>query len=31
MSDYEAAVESLRGQGMDDIIAEYTEAYEAAN
>jgi len=29
MADYEAAVESLRGQGLDDILAEYTEAYEA--
>jgi len=31
MSDYEAAIETLRGRGLDDIIAEYTEAYDAAN
>ncbi|WP_114855792.1 extracellular solute-binding protein [Brachybacterium sp. YJGR34] len=31
MDDYEAAVETLRGQGLDDIIAEYTEAYDAVN
>lgn len=31
MSDFEATIESIRGQGLDDIIAEYTEAYEAAN
>ena len=29
MADYEATIESLRGQGLDDILAEYTEAYEA--
>ena len=28
MSDYEATIEGLRGQGLDDIIAEYTIAYE---
>ena len=31
MGDYEAAIESARGQGLDDIIAEYTEAYEQFN
>ncbi|MGP9746585.1 extracellular solute-binding protein [Brachybacterium sp. AOP29-B2-41] len=31
MADYEAAIESARGQGLDDIIAEYTEAYEQFN
>src|SRR5690606_33878358 len=31
MADYEATVETLRGQGLDDIIAEFTEAYEAVN
>ncbi|EWS80382.1 extracellular solute-binding protein [Brachybacterium phenoliresistens] len=31
MADYEATVETLRGQGLDDIIAELTEAYEAVN
>ena len=29
MADYEATIETVRGQGMDDIIAEYTEAHEA--
>ncbi|GAA1729330.1 extracellular solute-binding protein [Brachybacterium phenoliresistens] len=29
MADYEATIETLRGQGLDDVIAEYTEAYEA--
>ncbi|GAA4518741.1 extracellular solute-binding protein [Brachybacterium paraconglomeratum] len=31
MGDYEAAIESARGQGLDDIISEYTEAYEQFN
>ena len=31
MEDYEAAIEAVRSQGLDDIIAEYTEAYEAVN
>ena len=31
MGDYEAAIESARSQGLDDIIAEYTEAYEQFN
>ena len=31
MGDYEAAIESARGQGLDDIISEYTEAYEEFN
>ncbi|MFC7374974.1 MULTISPECIES: extracellular solute-binding protein [unclassified Brachybacterium] len=31
MSDYEAAIEAVRSQGLDDIIAEYTEAYDAVN
>ena len=31
MADYEATVETLRGRGLDDIIAEYTEAYDAVN
>ncbi|WP_193103589.1 extracellular solute-binding protein [Brachybacterium sp. FME24] len=29
LSDYEATIESLRSQGLDDIISEYTEAYDA--
>src|SRR5699024_10865021 len=29
LDDYEATIENLRGQGLDDVIAEYTEAYEA--
>lgn len=31
MGDYEAAIESARGKGLDDIITEYTEAYEQFN
>ena len=31
MSDYEAAIDSLRSQGLDDIIAEYTEAHDAVS
>src|SRR5690625_4902103 len=31
MDDYEAAIENARGQGLDDIISEYTEAYEEFN
>lgn len=31
MADYESAIEHARSQGLDDIIAEYTEAYEAVN
>lgn len=31
MAGYEAVIEEQRGRGMDDIIAEYTEAYDAAN
>ncbi|WP_277209415.1 extracellular solute-binding protein [Isoptericola croceus] len=31
MADYEAVIESLRGQGLDQIIEEYTEAYAAVN
>ncbi|WP_299302940.1 extracellular solute-binding protein [uncultured Brachybacterium sp.] len=31
MSDYEAAIESVRSQGLDDIIAEYTEAHDAVS
>jgi putative aldouronate transport system substrate-binding protein len=31
MGDYEAAIEAARGQGLDDIITEYTEAYEQFN
>ncbi|HEX7350445.1 extracellular solute-binding protein [Brachybacterium sp.] len=29
IADYEATIEAVRGQGLDDIIAEYTEAYDA--
>ncbi|HEX7350444.1 extracellular solute-binding protein [Brachybacterium sp.] len=31
MADYESTIESLRGQGLDDIIAEYTEAHDAVS
>src|SRR5699024_10903050 len=31
MADYEEAIETARGQGLDDIISEYTEAYEEFN
>ncbi|GAA1718946.1 extracellular solute-binding protein [Brachybacterium phenoliresistens] len=31
MAGYESVLEQQRGRGMDDIIAEYTEAYEAVN
>ncbi|WP_114561044.1 extracellular solute-binding protein [Desertihabitans aurantiacus] len=31
MADYEGVVESLRSQGLDDIIAEYTEAHQATS
>lgn len=31
MADYEDTIESVRSQGLDDIIAEYTEAYEKFN
>ncbi|ANC32647.1 extracellular solute-binding protein [Isoptericola dokdonensis] len=31
MADYEAAIEEVRGQGLDDIIAEYTAAYAEVN
>src|SRR5699024_10012771 len=31
MAGFEAVVEEQRSQGMDDVIAEYTEAYEAVN
>ena len=31
MADYEAAIDAVRSQGLDDIIAEYTEAHEAVN
>ncbi|MGY5765302.1 extracellular solute-binding protein [Brachybacterium sp. DNPG3] len=31
MDDFEATIESIRGQGLDDIIAELTEANEAAS
>ncbi|ATG53641.1 ABC transporter substrate-binding protein [Brachybacterium ginsengisoli] len=31
MADYEATIESLRGQGLDDITAEYTEAHDAVS
>jgi putative aldouronate transport system substrate-binding protein len=30
MADYDAVIESLRGQGLDQIIEEYTAAYAAA-
>lgn len=29
LADYEGVVESLRSQGLDDIIAEFTEAHDA--
>lgn len=31
MADYESAIEAVRSQGLDDIISEYTEAYEKFN
>ena len=31
LSDYEATIEGLRGQGLDDVISEFTEAYDAVN
>lgn len=31
MADYESAIETVRSQGLDDIISEYTEAYEKFN
>lgn len=31
MSDYEDTIDSLRSQGLDDVIAEFTEAYDAVN
>ncbi len=31
MADYEAVVEDLRGQGLDDIEAEFTAAYAKVN
>ncbi|WP_206074528.1 extracellular solute-binding protein [Antribacter gilvus] len=31
MADFEAVVEGLRGQGLDQVIAEFTESYEKAN
>jgi putative aldouronate transport system substrate-binding protein len=31
MADYEAVIENLRGQGLDQIIEEYTEAYAQVN
>ncbi|PFG44288.1 putative aldouronate transport system substrate-binding protein [Isoptericola jiangsuensis] len=31
MADYEAVIEEVRGQGLDDIIAEYTAAYAEVN
>jgi putative aldouronate transport system substrate-binding protein len=31
MADYEAVIEEVRGQGLDDIIAEYSAAYAEVN
>lgn len=31
LGDYETAIETARGQGLDAIISEYTEAYEKFN
>src|SRR5699024_8943572 len=31
MAGYEAAIESTRSQGLDDVIAEFTESYNSVN
>lgn len=31
MAGYDAAIESTRSQGLDDVIAEFTEAYNSVN
>ena len=31
MAGYEAAIDATRSQGLDDIITEFTEAYNSVN